>query len=387
MPIPPGTYALGPGNGSLSVRTGRTGAAAKAGHDLLIEVAAWEATLEIAEEPAGSAIALRAESASLRVLEGSGGMQPLGDDDRASIEQTISDEILHGSEIAFRSTGIETGAGGTRLDVRGELTLVGTTAPIEFGLAVDADCTIRGSAVVRQSDWGIAPYSALFGTLKVVDEVEVAVEANPLTEPTVPIPSYELIRPRALEPALLELAWISRTTMVAHHRLYEGYVDSRNEILGRLATADPASPELRALKVELAAAVNGIKSHEVYFGHLGGDGGEPGGTIAELIRRDFGSAEAWRSDLKRTALAARAWAWTAYDWDEGRLVNCLGDSQAAAPRWNATPLVALDVDEHAYFLDFQTDRAAYVDALFDNLDWAAVGAWVAAYRIPAAQSR
>ena len=207
-------------------------------------------------------------------------------------------------------------------------------------------------------------------------------QANPLSEPTVPIPGYELIRPRALRPALLELAWISRATIEAHHRVYEGYVAARNEVLGRLAAADGAGAALRALKLELAAAVNGSKNHEVYFGHLGGAGGAPGGAIGELIRRDFGSAEAWRADLTRTALAARAWGWTAYDWDEGRLVNCLGDGQAAAPTWNATPLVALDVYEHAYVLDFQTDRGAYVDAFFDNLDWDVVNGWVAAYGIP-----
>ena len=63
-------------------------------------------------------------------------------------------------------------------------------------------------------------------------------------------------------------------------------------------------------------------------------------------------------------MAARGWAWTAYDWDEGRLFNYLGDAQNTFPVWNATPLVALDVYEHAYFLDYQTDRASYIDAFF-----------------------
>ena len=95
----------------------------------------------------------------------------------------------------------------------------------------------------------------------------------------------------------------------------------------------------------------------------------PGARSPALIKRDFGSAEAWRADLKATAMAGRGWAWTAYDWDEGRLFNYIGDAQNAFPVWNATPLVALDVDEHAYFFDFQTDRSAYIDAFLDNLDW------------------
>ena len=81
-------------------------------------------------------------------------------------------------------------------------------------------------------------------------------------------------------------------------------------------------------------------------------------------------------------MAGRGWAWTAYDWDAGRLFNYLGDAQNSFPIWNATPLVALDVYEHAYFLDFQTDRGAYIDAFFDNLDWAVVNDWVSKYEIP-----
>jgi Fe-Mn family superoxide dismutase len=199
--------------------------------------------------------------------------------------------------------------------------------------------------------------------------------------------SYEEIRPRELKPALLELDGISRASVEAHYKLYQGYVGKRNEILGKLPSADPASAnqissEFRALKVELSFAVGGIKNHEVYFEHLGGDGGDPRGAIADLIKRDFGSTEGWRTDLKATGMAGRGWAWTAYDWDEGRLFNYVGDTQNTYPIWNATPIVALDVYEHAYFLDFQTDRSGYIDAFFANLDWSVVNDWVSKYEIP-----
>jgi Fe-Mn family superoxide dismutase len=164
-------------------------------------------------------------------------------------------------------------------------------------------------------------------------------------------------------------------------------VNQRNEILEKLAAADrrgahQVHSELRALKVELSFAIGGVKNHQIYFEHLGGSGGDPKGPVADLIMRDFGSAEAWRADLKATGMAGRGWAWTAYDWDEGRLFNLIGDAENAFPIWNATPLVALDVHEHAYFLDFQTDRGAYIDAFFDNLDWAVVNDWVSQYQIP-----
>jgi Fe-Mn family superoxide dismutase len=196
----------------------------------------------------------------------------------------------------------------------------------------------------------------------------------------------EEITPRQLKPSLFELDGISREAVEAHYKLYEGYVNKRNEIMGKLGELDLAAAnqvysELRALKVDLTFALGGIKNHEIYFEHLGGNGGEPDGAIRNLIARDFGSVGDWRADLTATGMAARGWAWTAYDWDEGQLFNYIGDAQNTFPIWNATPLVALDVYEHAYFIDYQTDRASYIEAFFGNLDWDVVNDWVGQYQI------
>jgi Fe-Mn family superoxide dismutase len=198
--------------------------------------------------------------------------------------------------------------------------------------------------------------------------------------------NHEQITARPMKPSLLELDGISRQTIEAHYKLYEGYVNKRNEIMGKLAELDVASAnqvysDVRALKVDLSFALGGIKNHEIYFQHLGGEGGEPDGAVRNLIARDFGSVANWRADLKATGMAGRGWAWTAYDWDEGRLFNYIGDAQNTFPIWNATPLVALDVYEHAYFIDYATDRASYIDVFFDNLDWAVVNDWVEQYQI------
>jgi Fe-Mn family superoxide dismutase len=198
--------------------------------------------------------------------------------------------------------------------------------------------------------------------------------------------NHQEIAPRPLKPSLLELDGISREAVEAHYRLYEGYVAKRNEILTRLEEVDLSSAnqvfsELRALKVDLTFAIGGVKNHELYFEHLGGGGGDPDGVIGELIGRDFGTTADWRADLKATGMAGRGWAWTAYDWDEGRLFNYVGDAQNTFPIWNATPLVALDVYEHAYFMDYQTDRGAYIDTFFNNLDWDVVNGWVEQYGI------
>jgi len=198
--------------------------------------------------------------------------------------------------------------------------------------------------------------------------------------------NHEEIAPRELKPSLFELDGISREAVEAHYKLYQGYVAKRNEILGKLAEVDfdaanQVYSEIRGLKVDLSFAIGGVKNHEIYFDHPGGGGGAPDGPIATLIRRDFGSIDIWRADLKATGMAGRGWAWTAYDWDEGRLFNYVGDAQNTFPIWNATPLVALDVYEHAYFLDYRTDRASYIDAFFNNLDWSVVNGWIQSYGI------
>jgi polyisoprenoid-binding protein YceI len=176
MAIAPGSYTLGPADGTLTVRTGKTGAAAKAGHDLVIEVTRWEAALEVGAGGGGSSVALTADARSLAVRSGSGGMGSLGDEEKASIAQSIDDDVLKGGTIAFRSSAVEQAPGGLR--VQGDLDLLGATRPVAFDLDAGDDGRVTGSIRFKQSDWGIKPFSALFGTLKVADEVEVDVDAK-----------------------------------------------------------------------------------------------------------------------------------------------------------------------------------------------------------------
>ncbi len=175
MSLQPGNYKLGPDNATLRVKTGRHGAAAKAGHDLVIEVKSWEATLNVADDAAASSVQLSADPTSLHVVKGEGGMQTLGDDDKADIRKTIDKDVLKKKSISFTSSSVSESGGG--LAVRGELELGGTSKPLEFVVSGDG-ASVTGSATFKQSDWGIKPYSALFGALKVNDEVTVEVEGN-----------------------------------------------------------------------------------------------------------------------------------------------------------------------------------------------------------------
>jgi len=142
----------GPENAELTIHTRRGGAAAKAGHDLTILVERWNASYENEE------LVFEADSRSLRVIAGSGGITSLGDEEKASISQTIDEEVLKGTPITYRD---------------GQLTLNGVSRPITF--TFDGQ---EGRAEIKQTDFKIKPYSALFGTLKVADVVEVKVRTN-----------------------------------------------------------------------------------------------------------------------------------------------------------------------------------------------------------------
>jgi YceI-like domain len=163
-------HTLGPQDGELIVHTGKGGAAAKAGHELTIEVTRWKGTID------HGSMTLTADPRSLRVLEGTGGMMELGDDDKDGISQTIDEEVMKGRPIEFRSTRVA--QRGSRLEVTGDLNLYGFKRSLDFALNVDEDGRISGSAFIKQTDWKVKPFSALFGTLKVADVVEVSIDAR-----------------------------------------------------------------------------------------------------------------------------------------------------------------------------------------------------------------
>jgi polyisoprenoid-binding protein YceI len=169
-----GASKLGPESGRLLVHTMRTGLGAKAGHDLTIEVTRWHgrATVDTAN-PANSSVTVEVKAASFQVREATGGVKPLTEADRAEINKTVK-EILHTAQhptIAFQSTRVDGSAGSFTVD--GELTIMGVTRPVTVQGRV-TDGRVVGEATVVQSRWGIRPYSALFGALKLSDEVTVA---------------------------------------------------------------------------------------------------------------------------------------------------------------------------------------------------------------------
>jgi polyisoprenoid-binding protein YceI len=177
MPIMPGTHELGPENASLRIETRRRGAAAKAGHDLLIEVGSWQGKLEIGDDPGQNSLVLSADTGSIEVIEGTGGIKALTDEDKVEIKKTLEDEVLQPGPVEYKSTRVTPSDDG-RIEVTGELSMNGNVHPLDFELELRPDGAVSGRATVKQSDWGIEPYSGLFGTLKVRDEIEVVGEAS-----------------------------------------------------------------------------------------------------------------------------------------------------------------------------------------------------------------
>lgn len=174
------------------------------------------------------------------------------------------------------------------------------------------------------------------------------------------------------------LRGISANTIETHHdKLYAGYVNKRNEIDSLLPSVDRSAANqaysaYRALKLEETFSADGAILHEIYFDILGGPGGAPTGSLADRINADFGTFEAFVEDLTACGMAARGWAVTAYDPSDGKLHNFLCDVHNQGGVWGTVPLMALDTYEHAYFMDYGSDRPAYIKAFFDNVDWAKV---------------
>jgi Fe-Mn family superoxide dismutase len=167
--------------------------------------------------------------------------------------------------------------------------------------------------------------------------------------------------------------------MEDHYKLYEGYCKKANECRRILNEFDYSEIEgnqvyspLRAVSIDYTFALLGYKNHDLYFGHLGGDGGEPNGRFAELIDSEFNGVDKWLNALKKGASAARGWVMVGYDLNDGSLFNYLLDSQNLWAVYNMVPVLALDVYEHAYVRDFGATpdgRKQYVEAFLRNVNW------------------
>src|SRR5882757_1988821 len=184
------------------------------------------------------------------------------------------------------------------------------------------------------------------------------------------------IAPIGCRPWLLN--GLSDRLIVSHYENnYGGAVRRLNAITERLASLDFATvPEFQVagLKRDELVALNSMALHELYFASLGGDG-KSTERMASALKESFGSVDRWRDEFTAMARAlsgGSGWVLLTYLPRERRLVNqyALDHTQNLA---TGTPILALDMYEHAYHIDFGANAAAYIDATMRNIDWTVVG--------------
>jgi Superoxide dismutase len=187
-------------------------------------------------------------------------------------------------------------------------------------------------------------------------------------------------------PFTKELTGISKKTIEIHHdKLYAGYVAKLNEVNKKLeaardneelkATANQSFSDLRALRMGETFAANGVYLHEAYFNVLGGPSVNSGlrgtgdGALADAIAAKWGSMEKFISIFSASGMAVRGWVVLAYDTNVNELKIYGADSHNQGGVWGCMPVIVLDVYEHAYFIDYGSDRKKYIADFWKNLDW------------------
>ncbi|MEK7073178.1 MAG: superoxide dismutase [Patescibacteria group bacterium] len=179
------------------------------------------------------------------------------------------------------------------------------------------------------------------------------------------------------------LSGISEKAMAIHHdKLYVGYVNKRNEINDKLATlshggdvasANATYSELRALMDGATFATNGVYLHEWYFAVLGGNpstsSGQAAGPLVDALKERYGSLENFLGFFNACGMAARGWVVLAIDSKDGKLRVFTGDAHNQGGVWGCLPVIVLDVYEHAYFMDYGSDRKAYIVDFWKNFNW------------------
>ncbi len=174
------------------------------------------------------------------------------------------------------------------------------------------------------------------------------------------------------------LEGISEKALAIHHdKLYAGYVAKAKEIGeklsvlshgGDVSSANQSYSELRALKDGETFAVNGVYLHEWYFDTLGGSG-QATGALVEKISEQYGSLENFTNYFSANGMAARGWVVLCWDFQQQGLRIYNADIHNQGGIWGCMPILVLDVYEHAYFMDFGSDRKAYIAEWWKNLNW------------------
>jgi polyisoprenoid-binding protein YceI len=177
MALSPGRYAIGPDTGQLRIYTRREGVAAKVGHDLLITFRRWSGTIQL-DDPGTANVDVEIEVRSLEIVDGTGGALPLSGGDRDDITSTALRllEAHRYPTALFGSTRVTPSSDGASIE--GALTIRGHSEPLTLDVLETGPSTWTASVRVLQSAFGIKPYKAFFGALRLADEVRIGADVN-----------------------------------------------------------------------------------------------------------------------------------------------------------------------------------------------------------------
>jgi len=184
-------------------------------------------------------------------------------------------------------------------------------------------------------------------------------------------------------PGLSKMPGFSVQLIANHMKLYQGYVTNTNalseKLAGMLDAGKEKTPEYAELKRRFGWEFNGMRMHELYFGNMGSNGvPKQSSRIYKNIVDDFGGFESWSKDFSATgAMRGIGWAVLYRDNASGRLFNTWINEHDGGHLAGCTPLLVMDVFEHAYLTDYQLERARYIEAFINVVDWEA-----AAGRLP-----
>lgn len=175
-----------------------------------------------------------------------------------------------------------------------------------------------------------------------------------------------------------DITVINREQFEAHMRLYEGYINKMNEIdqllleNGDLDKANATYSKYRGIKRGETYALNGVILHELYFENIGNGQKQPDEILQRYMIRDFGGFEEWKKHFVATAKASRGWVVLAYDWRSYRFRNISLDAHDLGNIALSTPILVLDMYEHAYFLQYADKKDVYINNFMKNIDWTVV---------------
>jgi Fe-Mn family superoxide dismutase len=175
--------------------------------------------------------------------------------------------------------------------------------------------------------------------------------------------------------SLLGMEGFSETLLKNHFTLYQGYVTNTNKVADKLtamaAEGKFAEPEYAELKRRFGWEFNGMRLHELYFGNMGGSKPvNPDGRLGKALKTAFGSIEAWEKDFRGTgAMRGVGWGILFQDNASGAFFNVWVNEHDMGHLAGCTPVLIMDVFEHAFMIDYGLKRADYIAAFFKNIAW------------------